>query len=76
MDSEGFRNKGELRAREAWMEIPNAVILPGPQQSVSMRRFDQLQRVADQRKCRLDVLIGDTFSGAISNLLKTSGCEK
>jgi hypothetical protein len=63
MDSEGFRNKGELRAREAWMEIP-------------MRQFDQLQRVADQRKCRLDVLIGDTFSGAISNLLKTSGCEK
>jgi lysophospholipase L1-like esterase len=68
----GFTSAQLRRAREAWMEISGAVILPGPPQSVSMRQFEQLQEVADERKCRLDVLVAETCSAAISNLLKAA----
>jgi len=60
----------------AWLDIPNAVKLPGQLQSVSLQQLDQLQKLADQRKTRLDVLIGETFSSAVSNLLKMAGSGK
>ena len=71
----GFKKDQILNAREAWLDIPNAVKLPGQLQSVSLRQLEQLQKLADQRKTRLDVLIGETFSSAVSNLLKTAGLK-
>jgi hypothetical protein len=69
----GFKKDQILNAREAWLDIPNAVKLPGQLQSVSLRQLEQLQKLADQRKTRLDVLISGTFTGSIRNLLKMAG---
>ena len=69
----GFKKDQILNAREAWLDIPNAVKLPGQLQSVSLRQLEQLQKLADQRKTRLDVLISETFTGTIRNLLKMAG---
>jgi len=72
----GFTPAQLVRAREAWLDIPGAVQLPGQLQSVSMRQLEQLQKLADQRECRLDVLVSETFSAAIHQLLKSSNSEK
>jgi lysophospholipase L1-like esterase len=72
----GFKKDQIGKAREAWLDIPNAVKLPGQLQSVSMRELAQLQKLADRKRSRLDVLISETFAGAISNLLKTAESGK
>ena len=68
----GFAPAQLVEARSRWMEIPGAVILPGPPQSVSMRQLEQLQKLTEQRRCALDVLVNETCSTAIEGLLRNA----
>lgn len=65
----GLTSDQMLKAREVWMNIPNGVNLSG-KRSISLKQYEQLKTVADQRKLSVSQLIDGEFSGIVSNLLK------
>jgi lysophospholipase L1-like esterase len=60
-----------VKAREAWMSIPNGINLAG-RQGVSLKQYEQLKELAAQRKCSVDELVKTAFSETVSNLLKAA----
>ena len=68
----GLASDQMLKAREVWMNIPNGVNLSG-KRAISLKQYEQLKSVADQRKLSVSQLIDAEFSGIVSNLLKGAG---
>lgn len=68
----GLTSDEMLKAREVWMNIPNGVNLSG-KRAITLKQYEQLKTVADQRKLSVSQLIDAEFSGIISNLLKGTG---
>ena len=67
----GLSNAQILKAREAWMSIPNGVNLTG-RQGINLKQYEQLKVLAAQRKCSVDALVNTTFAETVSNLLKAA----
>jgi lysophospholipase L1-like esterase len=57
------------KAKEAWLSIPDGFKLSG-QRGISMKQYEQLKALADQRKCSVSELVNTAFSETVSNLLK------